>query len=128
VNILPYSSFAVMAVVDNFVYKHILSQIHIRDSVVSDAIVAKHSMSLTSTNGSNMLSYLNYGLLTLAHCVPGFICFLGMRFVPIITILVNFLYNAILQCRGLSRIVFGESVHRRHQRLRRKDVSLLIAS
>lgn len=94
VNLLPFSSFIVMGIADNILYRNILS-------VAFNHTDSSSSSSSSAAGGSAMISYMNYGLLSLAHMVPGFFTFLGMRTV--------------------SRIVFGCSVHRKHQFQRRKE-------
>ena len=75
VNILPYS---IMQEID--VHTH-LTPLTSPPAAAPTSLVASSASPLTAAipSTTSVLRYLNYGLLTLAHAVPGFLCFLGVR-------------------------------------------------
>jgi hypothetical protein len=60
-------------------------------------------ISASEPSKNSAVTLLNYGLLTAVHALPGFLCFVGIRW-----------------CASFA---FGSSVHRKHQIHRRNEVT-----
>eukprot|EP00981_Chlorochromonas_danica_P007679 scaffold1863_cov166-Ochromonas_danica.AAC.4 len=95
VNLLPFTSFLVMGIADNIIYRSILSVANIGHH-------HHHHIQPSSTPAVGAASYLTYNLLTAAHIVPSFLSFVSIR--------------------ALYRMMFGPSMLRKQQLLRRKEI------
>lgn len=84
---------------DSIIYRRIIGQ----EIFASTEHVISVARQLANQDNSNAaLSILNYGLLTAVQIIPGFVSFLGMR--------------------GVGWMLFGATIHRKHQLHRRKEV------
>jgi hypothetical protein len=97
--ILPISAFAMWGVADSIVYRRMLGQ----GSFDTTGGVLSVAREITHNDRGNALTLFNYGLLTAVHAVPSFFVFVGMRCV--------------------TGMLFGSSIRRKDQIVRRKEVS-----
>lgn len=87
---------------ENLLLESAASTAALTPPTVSDAIVNSHSRNLVLSTILSPTGLLNYGVLTIANIIPGFLSFVAMRI--------------------STNILFGRSIHRRQQQIRRKEV------
>lgn len=98
-NLMPISSFYFFGIPDSIIYRRIIGQ----SVFASTEHVLNVARQLAvQDNSQSALSLLNYGVLTVSHLIPGFVSFLGTRF--------------------FGWILFGPTIHRKHQEQRRTQV------
>lgn len=102
-NLLPISSFYFFGIPDSIIYRRIIGQ-SVFSSTEQMLNVARQLAA--QDNSQSALSLMNYGVLTMSHFIPGFVSFLGMR--------------------SIGWLLFGPTIHRRHQVQRRSEVRHLV--
>lgn len=98
-NLLPISSFYFFGIPDSIIYRRIIGQ-SVFSSTEQMLNVARQLAA--QDNSQSALSLMNYGVLTMSHFIPGFVSFLGMR--------------------SIGWLLFGPTIHRRHQVQRRSEI------